>query len=84
MLFTMGKSTLIQFLQFIQIPSYLGSKVGAGQIDEEKKNLMNYRLFCLKSPQALPAKILFLNRQDLGSYHPAPSPNSSPGLRFTV
>lgn len=33
----MGKSTLIQFLQFIQIPSYLGSKVGAGQIDEEKK-----------------------------------------------
>ena len=37
MLFTMGKSTLIQFLQFIQIPSYLGSKVGAGQIDEEKK-----------------------------------------------
>lgn len=38
MLFTMGKRTLIQFLQFIQIPSYLGSKVGAGQIDEEKKS----------------------------------------------
>lgn len=38
MLFTMGKSILIQFLQFIQIPSYLGSKVGAGQIDEEKKS----------------------------------------------
>ena len=36
--FTMGKRTLIQFLQFIQIPSSLGSKVGAGQIDEEKKS----------------------------------------------
>ena len=83
MLFTMGKRTLIQFLQFIQISSYLGSKVGAGQIDEEK-SLMNYRLLCLKSPQVLPAIILFLNRQDLGSYHPAPSPNSSAGLRFTA
>ena len=81
--FTMGKRTLIQFLQFIQIPSSLGSKVGAGQIDEEK-NLMNYRLFCLKSPQVLPTIILFLNMQDLGSYHPAPSLNSSPGLRFTA
>ena len=38
MTFTMGKRTLIQFLQFIQIPSSLGSKVGAGQIDEEKKS----------------------------------------------
>lgn len=80
-LFTMEKWLLIQFLGF---PQLSGEPSGKRTNCSGKKNQMNCQAFPLKNLWVVCAKISFLNRQDLGSYHlhPVLTLPQFPGLFF--